>query len=55
MIPLPPSSKTHWVYDDPSGLPEPQRGAVRVARRAKAKILHLPVPFRHAPAAPKAA
>ena len=55
MIPLPPSSKTHWVYDDPSGLPEPRPAAARAVRRAKAKILHLPLPFRPAPATPKAA
>ena len=23
MFTVPPSTKTHWVYDDPSGVPEP--------------------------------
>jgi hypothetical protein len=23
MFLVPPSTKTHWVYDDPSGVPEP--------------------------------
>lgn len=55
MIPLPSFSKTRWVYDDPSGLPEARPAALRATQRAKAKILRLPLPFRHAPATPKAA
>ena len=54
MIPLPSFSKTRWVYDDPSGLPEAQPTVLR-ATRAKAKVRRLPLPLRQAPATPKAA
>ena len=46
------SPKTHWVYDDPSGVPEPVSFAPKAA-----KVIPLPVrrPLRPAPASPKAA
>jgi hypothetical protein len=52
-VPTPPSWKEHWVYEDPSGLPEPFAAAqpAPVVRRP-AKV----VPIRRpAPARPKAA
>ena len=50
----PPSTKTHWIYDDPSGVPDlPLAATQAVAPRGKAKVL--PLPVRPVPATPKAA
>jgi hypothetical protein len=49
----PPSFKQHWVYDDPSGLPEPLVAAAeKPAVRRPAKVVPLRPPV---PATPKAA
>jgi hypothetical protein len=47
----PPSLKEHWVYEDPSGLPEPVAAAKPAVRRP-AKVVPLRPPV---PATPKAA
>lgn len=58
---LPPSSTTHWVYDDPSGVPEPYAAATPIPKperrtsrekTLRGKILPFPTPR---PATPKAA
>jgi hypothetical protein len=54
MFPLPPKGDSHWVYDDPSGVPEtpaPVHAAAAKPKRDKV-VLHFPV---SAPATPKAA
>ncbi len=50
-----PTTTTHWVYDDPSGLPEPPAAASAqpAVPRGKGKVL--PLPVRPVPATPKAA
>jgi hypothetical protein len=48
----PPPLKQHWVYEDPSGLPEPLAAAAKPAIRRPAKVVPLRPP---APAKPKAA
>ncbi len=53
---LPRPTTTHWVYDDPSGLPEspaPTAAQQPAVRRGKGKVL--PLPVRPVPATPKAA
>ena len=37
MYPIPPSTRVHWVYDDPSGVPEPQPYARRWAPRERTR------------------
>jgi hypothetical protein len=52
MYPLPPKGDAHWVYDDPSGLPETP-APVHVAKPKRDKVV---VRFpASAPAPPKAA
>jgi hypothetical protein len=53
MFPLPPKGDAHWVYDDPSGVPETP-APVQVAKPKRAKILRFPF-SASAPATPKAA
>jgi hypothetical protein len=51
MFPLPPKGDAHWVYDDPSGVPEPT-APVRAAKPKRGKVVRFPV---SAPSTPKAA
>ena len=52
MFPLPPKGDAHWVYDDPSGVPETP-APVQVAKQKRDKVVvRFPV---SAPATPKAA
>jgi hypothetical protein len=52
MFPLPPKGDAHWVYDDPSGVPETP-APVQVAKPKRDKVVvRLPVSL---PATPKAA
>ena len=51
-LPLP-KGDAHWVYDDPSGVPEsPVRAPVKAAKPKQGKVVRFPV---SAPATPKAA
>jgi hypothetical protein len=52
MLSLPPKGDAHWVYDDPSGVPETP-APLQVAKPKRAKVVRFPVPA--APATPKAA
>ena len=54
MFPLPPATRTHWVYDDPSGVAEPQQPAPAppATRRRATKVLSFLL--RPAPATPRA-
>jgi hypothetical protein len=38
MYPLPPKGDSHWVYDDPSGVPETP-APVQVAKPKRAKVV----------------
>jgi hypothetical protein len=51
MFSVPPPTKTHWVYDDPSGVPEPVASmrrwhphapvrAPRVVERRRIRLVH---------------
>ena len=52
MFPLPPKGDAHWVYDDPSGVPETP-APVQVAKPKRDKVVvRFPL---SAPATPKAA
>jgi hypothetical protein len=52
MFPLPPKGDAHWVYDDPSGVPETP-APVQVAKAKRDKVVvRFPVSL---PATPKAA
>jgi hypothetical protein len=52
MFPLPPKGDAHWVYDDPSGVPETP-APVQVAKPKRDQVVvRFPV---SAPATPKAA
>jgi hypothetical protein len=54
MFSLPPKGDAHWVYDDPSGVPEtPAPAPMQVAKPKRAKVVRFPRPA--APATPKAA
>jgi hypothetical protein len=50
LLPLP-KGNTHWVYDDPSGLPDTP-APVQASKPKHGKVVRFPVP---APATPKAA
>ena len=53
MLSLPPKSDIHWVYDDPSGVPDlPNVVAAAPAKPKRGKVVQFPFP---APATPKAA
>ena len=53
MLSLPPTSNAHWVYDDPSGVPDlPNAVALAPAKPKRGKVVRFPFP---APAKPKAA
>jgi len=53
MLSLPPKSNVHWVYDDPSGVPDlPSAIGAAPAKPKRGKVIRLPFP---APATPKAA
>jgi hypothetical protein len=59
MFHLPPQSDAHWVYDDPSGVPEPTQFAQPAQPRPvelpkRGKIVRFPFPLPK-PATPKAA
>jgi hypothetical protein len=50
-----PKGDAHWVYDDPSGVPEtpaPAPAPAQVAKPKQGKVIRFPV---SAPATPKAA
>jgi hypothetical protein len=52
MFPLPPKGDAHWVYDDPSGVPETP-APLQVAKPKRNKVVvRFPVSV---PATPKAA
>jgi len=51
MFALPPNGDVHWVYNDPSGVPEAPVSAP-VAKPKRGKVVRFPVP---ATATPKAA
>jgi hypothetical protein len=52
LLPLP-KGDAHWVYDDPSGVPEsPTPAPVQAAKPKQGKLLKFPVSV---PATPKAA
>jgi hypothetical protein len=51
MFLLPPRSDAHWVYDDPSGVPEPPAPA-QAAKPKSGKVVRFPLTV---PATPKAA
>jgi hypothetical protein len=51
MFSLPPKGDAHWVYDDPSGVPETP-APVQAAKPKAGKVVHFPVSV---PATPKAA
>ena len=51
MFLLPPRTDAHWVYDDPSGVPEPP-ASEPVAKPKSGKVVRFPL-IR--PATPKAA
>jgi len=51
MFSLPPKGDAHWVYDDPSGVPEAP-APVQAAKPKRDKVVRFPV---SAPATPKAA
>jgi hypothetical protein len=52
MFPLPPKGDVHWVYDDPSGVPETP-APVQVSKPKRDKVF-VRVPIS-TPATPKAA
>jgi hypothetical protein len=55
MFALPPKGDVHWVYDDPSGVPETPMAvplSKPLAKPKGGKVVRLPV---SAPATPKAA
>ena len=52
MLSLPPSSDVHWVYEDPSGVPDLPTAAAAPAKPKRGKVIQFPFP---APATPKAA
>jgi hypothetical protein len=52
MFPLPPKGDAHWVYDDPSGVPETP-APVQVSKPKRDKVVvRFPI---STPATPKAA
>ena len=53
---LPPSSTTHWVYDDPSGVPETTPAPTAMPKPERKPLFGKVIPFpTPRPAAPKAA
>ncbi len=52
MFLLPPKSDAHWVYDDPSGVPETPAPVRAAAKPKRGKVVRFPV---STPATPKAA
>ena len=52
MLSLPPSSDVHWVYEDPSGVPDLPNAVAAPAKPKRGKVIQFPFP---APATPKAA
>jgi hypothetical protein len=52
MFPLPPRGDAHWVYDDPSGVPETPTPVQASQSNRDEVVVRFPIP---APARPKAA
>jgi hypothetical protein len=59
MFALPPKGDAHWVYDDPSGVPEPPMTlpvSLPAAKPKRGKVVRFPFPApAPVPATPKAA
>ncbi len=51
MFLLPPKGDAHWVYDDPSGVPD-MPAPVQASKQKPGKVVRFPLSL---PAAPKAA